>query len=70
LPEKAYLKPTAACQTNARRKKNKGISGRTSTKGSNMEYASGSFAKKNGIFILLIVTLLTQFLKISLGILT
>jgi len=28
-----YLNPTAACQTNTNKKKNKGISGRTSTVG-------------------------------------
>lgn len=40
----AYLKPIAACHTNASNKKNTGIIGRTSTKGSRIEYASGSFA--------------------------
>jgi len=29
----SYLNPTAACQTNTNKKKNKGISGRTSTVG-------------------------------------
>ena len=40
----SYLKPTAACHTNTRRKKNKGIKGRTSTVGAKALYASGSSA--------------------------
>jgi hypothetical protein len=39
-----YLNPTAACQTKAKARKNKGIKGRTSTRGSKIEYASGNFA--------------------------
>ena len=31
--KKFYLNPTAACQTNTNKKKNKGINGRTSTVG-------------------------------------
>ena len=38
------IKPTAACHTNTRRKKNKGIKGRTSTVGAKALYASGSSA--------------------------
>ncbi len=43
----AYLKPIAACQTKASSKKKSGIRGRTSTKGSRIEYASGSFANNS-----------------------
>ena len=39
-----YLNPTAACQTNTNKKKNKGISGRTSTVGAKALYASGNSA--------------------------
>ena len=39
-----YLKPTAACQTNTNKKKNKGIKGRTSTVGAKALYASGNSA--------------------------
>ena len=33
LKKEFYLNPTAACQTNTNKKKNKGINGRTSTVG-------------------------------------
>ena len=39
-----YLNPTAACQTNTSKKKNKGINGRTSTVGAKALYASGNSA--------------------------
>jgi hypothetical protein len=39
-----YLKPIAACQTKANSKKKTGITGRMSTSGRNIAYASGSFA--------------------------
>jgi hypothetical protein len=39
-----YLNPTAACQTNTNKKKNKGMSGRTSTVGAKALYASGNSA--------------------------
>ena len=36
-----YLKPTAACQTKANKRKNTGIAGITSTIGRNTVYGSG-----------------------------
>ena len=42
--KEVYLNPTAACQTNTNKKKNKGISGRTSTVGAKALYASGNSA--------------------------
>ena len=39
-----YLNPTAACQTNTNKKKNKGIRGKTSTVGAKALYASGNSA--------------------------
>jgi hypothetical protein len=41
-----YLKPTAACQTNANRRKNTGIAGITSTIGRNALYGSGKADSK------------------------
>lgn len=49
---RAYLNPTAACHTKASNKKKSGIRGRTSTKGSSIEYASGSFANNTAASIL------------------
>ena len=46
-----YLKPTAACQTKARSKKNTGIAGITSTIGRNAVYGSGRAANKKFISI-------------------
>ena len=46
-----YLKPTAACQTKAKSKKNTGIAGITSTIGRNAVYGSGRAASKKFIFI-------------------
>ena len=40
----SYLNPTAACQTNTNKKKNKGIKGSTSTVGAKALYASGNSA--------------------------
>lgn len=40
-----YLKPIAACQTNAKSKKKIGIIGNMSTIGLNTTYASGNRAK-------------------------
>lgn len=42
-----YLKPTAACQTNASKRKNTGITGATSIIGLNIAYASGNLANNN-----------------------
>ena len=50
-----YLNPTAACQTNTNKKKNKGIKGRTSTVGAKALYASGNSAnvfKKTNTFLI------------------
>jgi hypothetical protein len=44
VPQKVYLKLTAACQTKARRINKTGITGIKSTIGENGAYASGSFA--------------------------
>jgi len=52
---KFYLKPTAACQTKANNRKKIGIIGSTSTKGSKIWYASGSFAKRRFKYIRLIL---------------
>ena len=41
-----YLKPTAACQTNANKRKNTGIAGITSTIGRNAVYGSGNADNK------------------------
>jgi hypothetical protein len=48
-----YLNPTAACHTKASNKKKRGIKGRTSTRGLNREYASGSLAKISAASIFL-----------------
>ena len=42
-----YLKPTAACQTNASKRKKTGITGATSIMGLNIAYASGNLANNN-----------------------
>ncbi len=39
-----YLKPTAACQTKASKRKRTGITGNTSTNGLNIANASGKYA--------------------------
>jgi len=41
-----YLKPTAACQTKANKRKSTGITGITSTIGRNAAYASGKYDSK------------------------
>jgi len=48
-----YLKPTAACQTKASKRKSTGIAGITSTIGRNAAYASGRYASKKFTSILL-----------------
>lgn len=53
-----YLKPTAACQTNASKRKNTGITGATSTMGLKIAYASGSLAKNNAPSIFWLTSLL------------
>lgn len=42
-----YLNPIAACHTKASSKKNTGITGKISTNGRNIAYASGNFATIN-----------------------
>ena len=48
---KTYLKPIAACQTKASKRKNTGMEGITSTIGRNAAYASGNAAIKKLTFI-------------------
>ena len=59
-----YLNPTAACHTNANRRKSTGIAGITSTIGRNAAYASGRYDIKKFTFILLL-TLYTILQKIK-----
>jgi hypothetical protein len=47
-----YLKPTAACQTKANKRKNTGIAGITSTIGRNAVYGSGKADSKKLISII------------------
>jgi|TARA_B100000242_G_C42774996_1_gene360850 hypothetical protein len=46
-----YLKPTDACQTNAKARKSTGIAGITSTIGRNAVYGSGNADNKTVISI-------------------
>ena len=54
-----YLKPTAACHTNASKRKSTGITGITSTIGRNAAYASGRYDTRKFTFILLLPLYLT-----------
>ena len=49
-----YLKPTAACQTKANKRKSTGIAGIISTIGRNAAYASGRYDIRKFTFILLL----------------
>jgi|TARA_B100000767_G_scaffold69663_1_gene66308 hypothetical protein len=49
-----YLNPTAACHTNANKRKSTGIAGIMSTIGRNAAYASGRYDIKKFTFILLL----------------
>ena len=49
-----YLKPTAACQTKANKRKSTGMVGITSTIGRNAAYASGRYDNKKFTSIMIL----------------